>query len=203
MKKRILISICAFILCFTGGCANDNSEGNKNELGNYITFQKVSTAKNIEIMKDVTINITATEHGGHLRIENGKNLFPSNDGELLGVIAKVNNQSNSSINIKNFLNCKEGSVFMVDENYYPVSNYHVEGNAKDGIIQPNEEKTVYIYTEVPFNTVTDLSLLEVYLTYGKETKPFCAINEEDLNGNTTQNGFHFQLQWSTLADDMW
>ena len=36
MKKRILISICAFILCFTGGCSNDNSEGNKNELGNYI-----------------------------------------------------------------------------------------------------------------------------------------------------------------------
>lgn len=45
MKKRILILICVFILCFTGGCANDNSEGNKNELGNYITFQKVSTAK--------------------------------------------------------------------------------------------------------------------------------------------------------------
>ena len=91
----------------------------------------------------------------------------------------------------------------IRDSYYPVSNYHVEGNAKDGIIQPNEEKTVYIYTEVPFNTVTDQSLLEVYLTYGKETKPFCAINEEDLNGNTTQNGFHFQLQWSTLADDMW
>ena len=203
MKKLILFLICSFILCFTGGCSNDNSEGNKNELGNYIAFKKVSTAKNVEIMKDITINISASEHGGHLRIENDKNLFPKKDGELLGIIAKVNNQSASSINIKNFLNCKDGSVFKVDESYYPASNYHVEGNDEDGIIKPNEEKTVYIYTEIPFGTATDQSLIEVYLTYGKETSPFCAINEEDLNGNTTQNGFHFQLQWSTLADDMW
>ena len=47
MKKRILISICAFILCFTGGCANDNSEVNKNELGNYIIllFKKLAQLK--------------------------------------------------------------------------------------------------------------------------------------------------------------
>lgn len=203
MKKLIMFLICSLILCFTGSCSNDNSEGSKNELGNYITFKKVSTAKNIEIMKDVNINITATEHGGHLGIENGKNLFSNKDGELLGVIAKVNNQSDSSINLENFLNCKEGSVFRVEESYYPVSNYHVEGNDEDGIIQPNEEKTIYIYTEVPLGTVTDQSLIEVYLTYGKETKPFCAISEKDLNENTTKKGFHFQLQWSTLADDMW
>ena len=129
-----------------GGCSNKNTEGDKNELGNYITFEKVSTAKNIEIMKDVTMNISAFEHGGHLRIEDGKNLFPKKDGELLGIIAKVNNQSASSIHIENFLNCKEGSVFMIDESYYPVSNYHVEGKGEDGIVQPNEEKTVYLYT---------------------------------------------------------
>jgi len=40
MKKLILFLICSFILCFTGGCSNDNSEGNKNELGNYIAFKK-------------------------------------------------------------------------------------------------------------------------------------------------------------------
>lgn len=204
MKKYIVFLICSFILCFTGGCSNSSSiEGNKNELGNYISFKKVSTAKSIEFMKKATLNITGFQQGGHLKIDDNEIIYPKKDFEMLSVIAKVNNKSDSSINIKNFLKCKEGSVFKVDENYYPVSNYYVAENGDDGTIRSNEEKTVYIYAEIPSGTITDQNLIEVYLTYGKETSPFCAIDEDDLNKDTTKNGLHFQLQWSTLADDMW
>ena len=62
---------------------------------------------------------------------------------------------------------------------------------------------MYLYAEVPSGIVTDQSLIEAYLTYGKETKPSCAIQEDDVNKDTTKSGLHYQLQYSTSVDDMW
>ena len=204
MKKVTTVLIQIIALICLGGCSEIDTEyGSVNELGNYISFEKTRAAKSFNLLDNVEMYISGYEGGAHLNISDD-NIISYEKGELLSVVATINNQSDSDIDLTNFLRCNEGTVFRVDDEYYPASNFAIkDGKDSNGIIKPNEEKIIYIYTEVPIGKIQDDSLIEVYLTYGKDSEPSCAIKEEDLNTNATKNGFHIQLQWSVLADEMW
>lgn len=101
MKKRIIFLICSFILCFTRGCSNNsNLEGTQNEFGSYISFKKVSTTKNIQLMKDVTMYVPAFEYGGHLNIENNNHVFLNND-KLVSALQKNSELMNQLVEALN------------------------------------------------------------------------------------------------------
>ena len=207
MKKVIAILFQLMILFFLGGCSESNKQveyGALNELDNYISFKKIGTVEKFNLLDDVEMCVSKYVGGARITISEENFIYPDDNDELLSIGATINNQSDANVDLTNFLRCKEGTVFRVDDEYYPASNFAIkDGEDSNGIIKPNEEREIYIYTEVPIGQIQDDSLIEVYLTYGKDTEPSCAIKEKDLDTNATKEGFHIQLQWSVLADDMW
>ena len=209
MKKYAVLSICLISLLYINGCSeldHSNTEGSINELGNYISFEKVSTATEFELLDNVKMSVTGMEQVNNLMPSETDDtiIYPEDHGELLVIVAIIKNQSDDVVDLNNFLKCKEGTVFRIDEEYYPALNFAVkdESNIK-AMIKPDDEKTIYIYTEVPVGKVSNESLIEAYLTYGRELEPSCALKIEDLDTDTTKKGFHFQLQRSTSAENFW